>query len=340
MLRAVKLVFRCGLTVRNHDQGPIKTGALAARPGVVRRLLARKAVLAALALFGAACQAGSVTSDEPLQWTDGLGRQVALSAPAQRIVSLAPSNTEILFAVGAGLQIVGRDELSDFPAAATAVSSIGSTFVQLNTEAIVALQPDLVLAASITAPEQVQALENLGLTIYLLPNPNDFESFYQNLVTVGELTGRQAEAAELVAKLEARVTAVEEKTQGVDRLRVFYEADGTDPTAPWTTGSGTFQSVLIDLAGGTNVAAEVTNWGQFSLEQLVAVDPQVIVFATGSFIPTTADSLAARPGWGGLSAVAEGRVYPLDTNWVDRPGPRLVEALEAMARFIHPELFD
>ena len=297
-------------------------------------------LLAALALAAVACQAATAPSDEPLQCTDGLGRQVTLAAPAQRIVSLAPSNTEILFAVGAGPQIVGRDEPSDFPAEAAAVSSIGSTFGQLNTEAIVALQPDLVLAASITAPEQVQALEGLGLTTYVLSDPIDFDGLYQNLQTVGELTGRQAEAAELLAALEARVTAVEEKTQGVERLRVFYEADGTDPTAPWTTGSGTFQSVLIDLAGGSNVAGEIAGWGQFSLEQLVAIDPQVILFGSGSFVPTTVDSLAARPGWGTMSAVVDGRVYAVDTNWVDRPGPRLVEALEAMARFIHPELFD
>jgi iron complex transport system substrate-binding protein len=308
---------------------------------VVSSILRFKVVLlVALAFVAVGCQAAPAPSGESLQWTDGLGRQVALSAPAQRIVSLAPSNTEILFAVGAGPQTVGRDELSDFPAEALRVSSIGSTFGQLNTEAIVALQPDLVLAASITAPEQVQALEDLGLTTYVLPNPNDFAGFYQNLQIVGELTGRQAEAAELAARLEARVTAVAEQLQGADRPRVFYEADGSDPTAPWTTGSGTFQSVLIDLAGGTNVAAEITDWGQFSLEQLVAIDPQVILFGSGTFVPTTAESLAARPGWGTITAVTDGRVHAIDTNWVDRPGPRLVEALEAMARFIHPELFE
>jgi iron complex transport system substrate-binding protein len=220
------------------------------------------------------------------------------------------------------------------------VSSIGSTFGQLNTEAIVALQPDLVLAASITGSEQVQALEDLGLTTYVLADPLDFEGLYRNLQIVGELTGQQAGAAELLAELEARVTAVAERMQEADRPRVFYEADGVDPTAPWTTGSGTFQSVLIDLAGGTNVAAEITGWGQFSLEKLVAIDPQVIVFGSGPFVPTTAESLAARPGWGTLTAVADERVYAIDTNWVDRPGPRLVEALEAMARVIHPELFD
>ena len=297
-------------------------------------------LLAALGLAAAACQAGSAPSDEPLQWTDGLGRQVALAAPAQRIVSLAPSNTEILFAIGAGPQLVGRDELSDYPADAAEVTSIGTTFGALNTEAIVSLQPDLVLAADITPPEQVAALEALGLTVYVLPNPSDFGGLYANLRRAGELTGHQDEAGQLSTQLQARVEAVVERTGAADRLRLFYEADGADPTAPWTTGRGTFQSVLIDLAGGTNVAAEITGWGQFSLEQLVAIDPQVIVFGSGTFVPTTAESLAARPGWGTMSAVADRRVYPIDTNWVDRPGPRLVNALEAMARFIHPELFD
>ena len=297
-------------------------------------------LLAALAMATAACQTGSAPSDEPLQWTDGLGRQVALAAPAQRIVSLAPSNTEILFAIGAGPQLVGRDELSDYPAEAAEVTSIGITFGALNPEAIVSLQPDLVLAADITPPEQVAALEALGLTVYVLPNPSDFGGLYANLRRAGELTGHQDEAGQLSTQLQARVEAVVERTGAADRLRLFYEADGADPTAPWTTGRGTFQSVLIDLAGGTNVAAEITGWGQFSLEQLVAIDPQVIVFGSGTFVPTTAESLAARPGWGTMSAVADRRVYPIDTNWVDRPGPRLVNALEAMARFIHPELFD
>jgi iron complex transport system substrate-binding protein len=109
--------------------------------------------------------------------------------PAVRIVSLAPSNTEILFAVGAGAQIVGRDELSDYPAEAQQVASIGSTYGGLNAEAILALQPDLILGADITSPEQVQALEDLGLTVFVLANPGDFEGLFANLELAGELTG-------------------------------------------------------------------------------------------------------------------------------------------------------
>ena len=136
---------------------------------------------------------------------DGLGRQIALDAPAQRVVSLAASNTEILFAIGAGEQIIGRDDTSDFPEAARVVESIGSVFGDLNTEAILALEPDLVLAAGTNSPEQVELLEALDLSVYYLANPIDFEGLYANLAAVGDLVGREEAAALLIGSLRSRV---------------------------------------------------------------------------------------------------------------------------------------
>jgi iron complex transport system substrate-binding protein len=271
---------------------------------------------------------------------DGLGREVRLEGPAQRIVSMAPSNTEILFAVGAGDQVVGRDDISDYPPEAGTIASIGSTYGELNTEAILALEPDLVLAATITSPEQIQTLESLGLTLYLLPNPMTFEELFANIVTVGELTGRVDEAQALAEELASRVQAVTAAVEEVPRVPVFYEVDGTDPSAPWTTGSGTFQDLLIYMVGGENIADEIEGWGQISLEAIVTSDPAVIFFGSGAWIPTTAESLAARSGWGSIRAVQEGSVYDIDTNWIDRPGPRLVDALERMAQLVHPERFN
>ncbi len=294
----------------------------------------------ALALLLTACAAPAVSLAGPLQVTDGLGREISLEGPAVRVVSLAPSNTEMLFAIGAGSQVVGRDEVSDYPAQAAEVASIGSTYGQLNTEAILALDPDLVLAADITAPEQLQSLEALGLTTFVLANPSDFEGLYENLETVGELTGHTVEASELAANLRARVENVISAMGDIDRVAVFYEIDGIDPSAPWTTGAGTFQDLLIELAGGENVASGIQGWGQIDIEQLVIQDPEVIVYGEGPFVVTTVESLSERPGWDGIAAVQAGRVIPIDTNWVDRPGPRLVDALEAMARALHPELFD
>jgi iron complex transport system substrate-binding protein len=234
---------------------------------------------------------------------------------------------------------VGRDEVSDYPTSATEVASIGSTFGELNTEAILALEPDLVLAADITAPEQLQSLEALGLTTFVVSNPTDFDGLFDNLVMIGEITGHIGEAADLAKELRSRVESVTTLTANADSTRAFYEIDGSDPSAPWTTGSSTFQDLLIELAGGANVAAGIEGWGQIDLEQLVIQDPEVIVFATGPFIVTTSQSLAERPGWGGMAAVQTGRVVAIDTNWIDRPGPRLVDGLEALARALHPELF-
>ena len=276
---------------------------------------------------------------EGLTFTDGLGREVTLAAPAQRIVSLAPSNTEILFAIGAGDQVVGRDELSDFPEEAKAVESIGSAFQNLNTELIVSLQPDLVLAAEINTPEQVKQLEDAGLTVYYLNNPTTLEGLYENLNLVAQLTGHESDAATLVESLKARVAAVDEKIAPLSsRISVFYELDSTDPAKPDTAGRGTFITLLIERAGGYNIASELEGYPQFSLEEIVAADPAFIILGD-SMWGVTPESVATRPGWENLTAVKNENVLPFDDNLVSRPGPRLVDGLEALAKLLRPELF-
>jgi iron complex transport system substrate-binding protein len=275
-----------------------------------------------------------------IELLDGLGRTVKLDAPAQAVVSLAPSNTELLFAVGAGDQLVGRDEVSDFPAEAAAVASIGSAFGTLNTEAIVALKPDLVLAAEINTPEQVAALESLGLTVYWLPNPADFDGLWANLGTVGKLTGREPEAVEVVTSLSARHDAAIAAIAGTtERPTVFYELDATDPTKPYTIGPGSFMDTMIELAGGTNIGRSLTTeFAQMSSEELVAADPDLIVLGDSAY-GVTVESVGQRAGWATLSAVKAGAVYPFDDNLISRPGPRLVDGLEALAKLLHPESF-
>ncbi|MEJ5223548.1 MAG: cobalamin-binding protein [Anaerolineales bacterium] len=278
----------------------------------------------------------------PLVFTDGLGRTVSLPAAAARVVSLAPSNTEILFALGAGAQVVGRDEFSDYPAEAAALPTVGGSFGGYNLEQIVALEPDLVLAAEINTPEQVKALEDLGLTVYYLSNPTTLEEMYANLEIVAQLTGREKEAATLIESLKARVQAVDEKIAPlIDKPVVFYEIDATDPNKPFTAGPGTFIDLLIARAGGLNLttAAGITDaYPQVGLEQIVTVDPQFIILGD-SMWGVTVESVAARPGWDGLTAVKEGRVLPFDDNLVSRPGPRLVDGLEQLARLLHPDAF-
>ena len=272
--------------------------------------------------------------------TDGFEREVILTEPAQRIVSIAPSNTEILFAIGAGPQVVGRDDFSDYPPEAVDITSVGSMYGDLNAENIIALEPDLILAAMINSPEHVQALEDLGLTVFVLPNPMGMDELYQILEMAGKLTGREIEVATLVEGLTARVDTVFSKLVGAEPVKVYYEVDGTDPNAPWTIGTDTFQDVLIRIAGGENIAADVQGYVLFSLEELVARDPAVMIFSAGPWVTTTPESVSERPGWGDISAVANEEVYGIDANWIDRPGPRMVDALEAMAMILHPERFE
>ena len=272
--------------------------------------------------------------------TDGLSREIKLAGAAQRVVSLAPSNTEILFAVGAGSQVVGRDEFSDYPAEAAAVASVGGSMGQYSVEAIVALKPDLVLAAEINTPELVKQLEDLGLTVYYLRNPLTLEELYVNLEIVGQLTGHTV--SDLVDSLQARVKAVDEKVALASaRPTVFYEIDATDASKPYSYGPGTFGDLLITRAGAENLvtlAGITDSYPQVSLEQIVATNPGIIILGD-SMWGVTVDSVLTRPGWESLDAVKNKNIFAFDDNLVSRPGPRLVDGLEQLAKLLHPDLF-
>jgi iron complex transport system substrate-binding protein len=296
-----------------------------------------------IALMTACAPQAAPTADSvstQLSFTDGLGREITLAETPQRIVSLAPSNTEILFAVGAGSQVVGRDEFSDYPAEAESIEVIGGSFGEYNVEAIVALEPDLVLAAEINPPELVQQLEDLGLTVYYLSNPTTLEGMYTNLEIVASLTGH--DVTELVDSLKGRVAAIDEKIMPLSsRINVFYEIDATDPTKPWTYGPGTFGDLLISRAGGYNIGGNAENdpYPQLSLEQIVASNPSVIILGDAMW-GVTPESVGERPGWESIEAVKSNNIFPIDDNLISRPGPRLVDGLEQLVNILRPGLFE
>lgn len=296
-----------------------------------------------IALMTACAPQAAPTADSvstQLSFTDGLGREITLAETPQRIVSLAPSNTEILFAVGAGSQVVGRDEFSDYPAETESIEVIGGSFGEYNAEAIVALEPDLVLAAEINPPELVQQLEDLGLTVYYLSNPTTLEGMYTNLEIVASLTGH--DVTELVDSLKARVAAIDEKIMLLSsRINVFYEIDATDPTKPWTYGPGTFGDLLISRAGGYNIGGNAENdpYPQLSLEQIVASNPSVIILGDAMW-GVTPESVVERPGWESIEAVKSNNIFPIDDNLISRPGPRLVDGLEQIAKLLRPGLME
>jgi len=283
---------------------------------------------------------GKGAETEALAFTDDLGNVIELDDNPEAIVSLSPSTTEILFAVGAGGQVSGRDEMSLAPEAALSVPSVGAMWGDLPAEAILAAEPDLIFVAEIINEDQVQAMQDLGLQVFWQANPTTFEELWDNLREIGSVTGHEDAAEVLIAELQARVeNVVSAVADAEERPSVFYELDATDPSNPWTAGSGTFIDLIISTAGGTNAAADLQgDYAQMSAEALIAADPDIIVLGDAPF-GVTPESVAQRAGWENLTAVVNGDVYPFNPDILSIPGPRLVEGLEEMARILQPDLF-
>lgn len=271
---------------------------------------------------------------------DGLGRTVTLSSPATSIVSLSPSNTELLYAVGAGDMMVGRDSFSDYPEGVSDLPDIGGGYSEYNLEMLVDMDPDLVLAAEINTAELVQSIEDLGITVFYISNPIVLDDLYTTIENVGILTGNEENAQQLIEQSKQRVEMVVDAISQVENTPVvFYELDATDPTKPYTPGPDTFYSTLINMAGGKNLGDSLSaSWAQISLEELVLQDPDLILLGDAVW-GITPESVGEREGWNTLTAVQQGNVLPFDDNLLARPGPRLIDGLEALAQAIHPEAF-
>jgi len=282
----------------------------------------------------------SSLKEAPINVMDGLDKEIQLDSPASSIISLSPPITEMLFAIGAGAQVVARDNFSDYPAEALDLPDIGGGFSEYDLETIVALDPDLVIAGSIQTLELVQSLEELGLTVYYLSNPEDLEGMLDAIRVLGRVSGHNSEAEELTAVLAARIQVIDKALTEATPVSVFYELDATDPAKPYTPGPGSFYSHLIRRAGGNNIGDQLdTEWAQAGLEFILVNDPQFILLGDAMW-GTTPESVAARPGWEALTAVREGRVLPFDDNLLARIGPRQVEGFEALAKILHPEIFE
>jgi iron complex transport system substrate-binding protein len=282
-----------------------------------------------------------LTTSEVVTLTDGLGRSLSLELPAKRIVSLAPSNTELLFDIGAGRQVIGRDSLSNYPEEVVQIQDIGGSMGQYNYELIASLEPDLILAAQINSPEQVRSLEQLGMKVYYLANPSDFKGLFENFRTVGRLSGHLKEAVSLINELSRRVADIETKLTGITtRPSIYYELDATDPSRPYTIGSSTFGDYLITQAGGMNIGASIgAGWVQISGEEILRSDPDLILLGD-VYTGVNPETVAARPGWAELDAVRAGKVIPFNDDLMSRPTARMVDGLEALVALLHPEVFD
>ena len=275
----------------------------------------------------------------PLTLTDDAGRQVTISSAPTRIVSLAPSNTEIACALDACDDLVGVTDFDDYPAQVADVEHVVVGAV-VDVEKVVAADPELILAAGneLTPTTMIDQLTQLGYPVLAL-YPHDLDGVYHDVSLVGEAIDAQGVADQLVTSLQARADAVANAVAGAERPRTFYEVSVFEGSI-YTAGEDSFLASLISLAGGEPILGDATSTA-IQLEDLIAADPELILLGDAAYDPTiTAASVAARPGWGDMSAVRNGHiVVVLDDVVITRPGPRIVGGLEALAKAIHPELF-
>jgi iron complex transport system substrate-binding protein len=347
-----------------------RTPGSRARAGASRAPLALLALVAALAIVLAACGGGAtprpttppdatgslvpattatpaasaspssspspIADTFPMTLTDDEGTSVELAAAPQKIVSLTPATTEILYKIGAGDRVVGKvEDIANFPPEAASVPVVG-TFSGVDVEKIVGLGADLVIAGGSggTPPDSIKQLRDLKIKV-LVVYATDVDGALHDIALTGQAVGASPAAADLVASMRAGFDQVSAATAGVAKPRVFYET-GDQPSI-YGIADNSVYAEMIGLAGGTPVTTgSATNW-EMSVEKLVAADPELIILGDSAY-GVTAEAVAKRPGWSGLSAVKAGAITGIDDIVVTRPGPRLADGLKLLLGAIHPEL--
>jgi cobalamin transport system substrate-binding protein len=308
------------------------------RCDTARHLRERLAPLRAFAalVFFLLSSARVPAQTRPAHFTDEIGRQVDVPAEVRRIVSLAPNLTEIVFAMGEGERLVGDTTFCDYPAEATQKTHVGGP-INPNFEQIAAVAPDLILATkAINRRETVDALARLGLPVYVT-DPHSVEDMVSSIEHLGGVLHAEASAAALAKELRARLSELDRVLAGVAPRRVFFVV--------WTTplisvGRGTFIADALRRAGARSVVEAASDWPQVSLEQVVLLEPGFLVFASAHAAETRQEieDLRAQPGWRDLDALRRGNAIVL-SDAINRPAPRLVDAIEQLARALHPEVF-
>ena len=265
-------------------------------------------------------------------FVDDAGRRVYLAKAPNRIISLAPSVTEMLFAIGAGAQVVGVTQFCDFPAEARQKAMVG--YANPNLESLVALEPDLIVAPQeFLKPDLIGKLEQLKIPVFMLAD-RTVEDVFAHIQTLGRMLDRSTEATALGMDLRQQVARVKARTQGAEPVRVLYVLN-SEPLI--TVGPGSFIDQLIGLAGGVNVATKsATPYPRLSMEVVLQENPEILVFPTGKAEGISESEQQTWRKWSTLTAVKRGNLRQIPADLLNRPGPRIGKALELLADLFHP----
>lgn len=300
----------------------------------MKRLLS---VVLCVVVAGVAFGVGSVEVSQaagPVSATDSAGRTRSFHTHPTRVVSGAPGITEMIYALGKGDLLVGRTDFCDYPAEVATVPSIGN-LTDPSVEQIVALEPDVMLVSTHFQRDVATTLEDLGIPVLYYFTPESFEATYEIIQAVGALLDAETEAERITSGMQADVRTVTDAVATVERRPSVYYVIDFGQWGDFTAGGDTFVGRLIDMAGGKNIAADLSGWA-YSLEKIVEADPEMVICS--AYYDSKA-RLQVAEGYKDLTAVKEGRLYEFDNNLIDRQGPRLAQGLRALAEIFHPELF-
>lgn len=300
---------------------------------VLTALLIASSQLVAGGTADTARPTGSSHAGFPMIMTDSFERSVTIPAKPERIVSLAPNITEILFALGEEDRLAGRSSWCDYPSGVQTIPDAGS-LMEPNIEKIASLAPDLIIASAHFQRESLNKLQRLGVPVLILFGPESFDGLFQTINTVAALVQARTRAAKMEQEIRDRIETVRSKVAGLPGPAVYYVID-FGAAGDYTAGGNTFIHQLLTLAGARNIAAGLDGWA-YSVEMVVQGDPDLIICPD---LPGLKERLVKSPGYRSLRAVKDGQVHTIDVDLIDRQGPRLVQGLEVLAEIIHPGAF-
>ncbi len=269
--------------------------------------------------------------------TDDLDKELTFEEVPATVVSLIPSNTEILYAIGAGDKLVGATDYDNYPAEATEVERVSDS-VTFNAERIIEMEPDVVIGYSTGAPTGYEDLEAAGIQVFVIESAESFEDVYGDIEQISTVMGLEDKGEELIASIQEQIEGVQEKVESTEEKKQMYLEISPSPEI-YTTGQNTFQQEILNHAHVENLFGDMEGWPQISEEEVIQRNPGIIA-TTVSYVENPIDEIKAREGWSDIEAIKNDEVFFLDSDITSRPGPRIGEAVELVAKTVYPEAFE
>ena len=311
----------------------------------MRTIVFKYLSIGALALTLGACQSATTETETAAESgeqtsysvTDDLDKELTFEEVPATVVSLIPSNTEILYEIGAGEKVVGATDYDNYPAEAAEVERVSDS-VAFNAERIIELEPDVVIGYSAGGPTGYEELEAAGIQVFVIESAQSFEDVYGDIEQISTVMGLEDKGEEVISSIQQQIQDVQEKVATVEEKRKLYFEISPSPEI-YTTGQKTFQQEILNHANVENLFDDLEGWPQISEEEVIKRNPEIIA-TTVSYTENPIDEIKAREGWNSIEAVQNGQVFFLDSDVTSRPGPRIGEAVELVAKTVYPEAFE